>query len=215
MADAMRRDRREAARDSDKIRLIGDRGSILVATPLQSASGDGGHSVIDAISEIQGQVEIAGNLCDIGKKELLDNPDFVEEMLWLTVPGTGVCTRQVAPDKKSGRFIYPKSDKAACEATLTRTLLTKWKYFAEREPQKAVRWCESDSLTWGDEHPPTVEIISHKLPFREKIKEGATHSAWSGQIKVSGHTAWQRLVWDCGLGTRTGLGLGMVEPSNK
>lgn len=197
---------KQRQRQGPALRLTGRAGYFYLATPLPS--------ILSAVERLPKTIDIAGNLLDIGKVELASPPEFTEEMTWRSFPGSGICTRQITIEGglKKGRFIFPEDQKSDCENVLARTLLTKWAFLAEREPSRAVRWCgDANPLTWAANNMPKVEILSFFAPKREKIKEGATHHYWPGTVKLTGNPAWQRLVWDCGLGTRTGLGLGMVE----
>lgn len=202
---------RETTLKSDKIRLCGNSGSLLIASPLQN--------ILDAISEISGEITIAGNLADLGKKQLLDNPDFQEEMTWKTLPGSGICVRETFPDGAKGRsglHLFPQKDKEKCQTAIQRALTFKYRYLCEKDSAKAIRWCENENLTeWGEKNPPQIEILQNLGYYRENIREDAEAYAWPATIKITGHTTWQRLAWDSGLGIRTGLGFGMVEPLNK
>jgi len=193
--------------EMDHIRLIGNSGYLTIASALQE--------VLMRIGEMSGPLELVGNLCDIGEKSFVDGPAFEEEMIWATAPRTGIITKETV-ERGTGRFIYPRANKTKCEEALQRSLLWKWRQFCKEEESKAIRWCEvEDPTQWGESNPPQVEILKSDCPFQEKIKEGSVAMGWPGKVKITGHHAWQRLIWACGLGTKTGLGFGMVEPQHK
>jgi CRISPR-associated endoribonuclease Cas6 len=194
--------------EKDKIRFITKKTSFLVASPL--------NSMVEKIGNLFGEIEIGGNICNLVKTELVDNVEFEEEMLWRTFPGSGICTKD--PRKIKGEtFIFPNTiDKEHCEKALSLTLQTKWQTLCKEQKEKAIRWCEDESPEeWGKNNSPKVEIVHALGRNKEKIKDKAIALCWGGTVKITGNPAWQRLIWDTGLGIKTGVGFGMVEPKRE
>jgi CRISPR-associated endoribonuclease Cas6 len=191
---------RERVSGNHEIRLVGDAGHLLIASPLDN--------ILEAASNWSGVVEIAGNLADIGKKGVVEPPAFEERMVWETLPGSGICTRA----KTGEKWKYVSAPDPECINSLRGSLMAKWKTLCDRNPTKAIRWCESeDPKKWGLENLPQLRIAEHQNAAFTPIKQHAFLLYWPGKVEVTGHTAWQRLIWDCGLGSKTGLGVGMVE----
>jgi CRISPR-associated endoribonuclease Cas6 len=193
-------------KEGNKIRLKGNQGSVLISSPLQTD--------IEKFYEIKGDIEIAGNICNIGKKEIVDSPVFQPEMTWQTLPNIGIVTQMPnKEDPAKKKQIYPLKDKENCENSLLYTLLFKWKRLCSEEKDRAIRWCENENpVEWAEKNLPKIEILYSACPKQETIKENAIISFWPGMIKVTGPEAWQRFIWDSGFGTKTGLGYGMIEP---
>lgn len=192
------RDRVSGERD---IRMIGKEGKMMIASPLDN--------IIEAIDRWTGVAEIAGNLVDIGRKDSVDQPVFEERMVWESVPGTGICVRADVDGKR--KYISPAHPE--CGVSLAKAMQAKWEELCRRNLSKAIRWSEAeDPVKWGEENPPTIKIVSYRNNILSPIKEKAMVVHWPGRVEVEGSVAWQRLVWDCGIGVKTGLGVGMVTP---
>ena len=192
---------RERVVGEKNIRMIGNEGKLVLASPLDN--------IIEAINGWTGVAEIAGNLVDVGRKDAVDQPVFEERMVWGSVAGSGICVRAEVEGKR--KYISPAHPE--CESALTKSMQGKWRELCRRNFSKAVRWSESgDPVKWGEENPPMIKIVSYLNNILSPIKEKAWIVHWPGRVEVVGSVAWQRLVWDCGLGVKTGLGVGMVTP---
>lgn len=196
---------KERSHETPKIRLKGTKGYFLVSSPIKT--------ILEAIGNISGEIEIAGNVCNIVGIKIKDEIDFANCMVWETMTGSGMCTKKPSLIKCE-TFVSPKSDgNQICEKSLLNSLQTKWKELCKVDLNRAIRWCEDDEpLQWMKDNLPTIRIVKVESAKIEKIKENANSLSWTGKIEVNGHTAWQRLIWDCGLGSKTGVGNGAVEP---
>lgn len=188
----------------NKIKLEGKKGYFFVSSPLKP--------IVEALTKLKGTITLEGRELEITEVNIKDNIDFEETMIWRTFPGSGILTKS-PKEIKSEAFIFPyKEGNELCEEALELTLKTKWKTLCERDESKAIRWCEDENpLEWAISNPPKVKILSTSGARIQSIKKEATALAWGGTIEVTAHTAWQRLIWDSGLGLKTGVGLGGVD----
>lgn len=196
---------KDRTKENDKIRLKGKRGSFYISSPIKK--------IIEAVKNLPAEMEIAGNACNIQKIEIKDDVNFDEKMIWQTIPGAGICTKKPSLEKTE-TFVSPKVDgEATCEQSLLNSLNTKWRELCKMDENKAINWCGEDKpQEWANANQPKIKITKFELPKLNKIKENSKSLSWSGVIEVTGHEAWQRLIWETGLGSKTGVGHGAVEP---
>jgi CRISPR-associated endoribonuclease Cas6 len=194
--------------EGDKIRLKGKWGSFLVSSPI--------NEIIKGFENFPKEIEIAGNSCNIQSFEIKDDVNFENRMVWKTLPGAGICTKKPSLEKTE-TFVTPKIDgEAICEQSLLNSLNTKWAELCKVEADKAIRWCDDNSpSTWAMSNQPKIKILKFDYPKLNNIKKNSKSFSWSGIIEVTGHEAWQRLIWDTGLGSKTGVGHGSVEPKTE
>jgi CRISPR-associated endoribonuclease Cas6 len=188
----------------ENIRFKGDGFLIFCSTDLNQ------------INEIftKTEAEIGGNLFDINRTELVDDPFFSEEMIWRTPAGGGaILTRISRKETRSEVHLSPKDSPVETARHLERNLKYRWKQLCHQNPKKAVLWSDSeDPVKWGEEQVVEVDFSGTKTTTHFGQIKKAALKGWSSTLKVKAPEPFQRLIWSCGLGSKTAFGFGYVEP---
>jgi CRISPR-associated endoribonuclease Cas6 len=186
--------------EDEKIRAYGSKGYFMLSS-LET-------KVLEKTIGLEGEINIAGNLCDIVRKSPVLPPEFEEEMTWVPYSYAGIYTRDYA-SKKS---ISPKDNKELCVKILKRTLQSRWERLVQVDPDRAQTWSESSNpIKWAKENPPEVKIVDNCHQSWQHIKSEAGMLLWRTPVTVIAPVGWQSLIWETGLGTKTALGAGMVN----
>jgi CRISPR-associated endoribonuclease Cas6 len=160
-------------------------------------------------------IEIGGNLFDLHQPEFIEDPLFQEVMGWRIPPGCGAVTRTSRKHEKIFKEFTPNSDPEETAAQLCRNLRHRWKTLCQIMPKSAVLWSdEEDPLAWMESQ---VIRVSFPNPEKNRVVLGKIRDSvvkgWMGHFQVVAPIAIQRLIWNCGLGSKTALGFGYAEPA--
>jgi CRISPR-associated endoribonuclease Cas6 len=172
--------------------------------------------LVEKLTNLDGELEVGGNLFEIGDLSIEPTPLFPSDnrLTWVTSSGGGICTLKRRPEgvtAQNRHWILPSNNMEDVVESLISSLNTKWNYFCTIDKNKASRFCESENpIEWAKSNQPSLKVEMLKNNFHH-IKSGVPIGYWRGRVEVDAHPAWQRLIHDCGLGNKTGMGYGYVE----
>lgn len=191
---------KERRLEADKLRFLGDGALVFSSAHAES---------LEAFFQPRA-LEMGGNLVDVKRAELVEEPAFMGVMRWTAHRQAGLLTQEEVEGRK--RFVSPHRDKAKAQIVLENSLRAKWQAFCRVEPKRAARWTgEDDPVAWanGQSIRVTIDSVTSILTHRVHLSE--IH-AWGGALTIEAPPPLQRLIWAAGLGAKTQMGLGFLEP---
>ena len=188
--------------EEQKIRLKGDGSIIFCSADTNQLNQIFNHP----------EVNIAGNLFDLFRVELVDEPLFESMMTWRVPLHGGIITGYTEKETKKKYEFTPVQFPNETGECLQRNLRTKWAQLCRDFPKRAALWsAQADPLDWMQSQKFDVVVPDKNLITISQIHQ-TTVKAWRGRVTVTAPIAVQRLIWSVGLGQKAGCGFGFVEP---
>jgi CRISPR/Cas system endoribonuclease Cas6 (RAMP superfamily) len=186
----------------DKVRLKGN-GSIIFC----SADTD----QLDRIFNHR-EINIAGNLFDFFRTELIEEPLFESTMIWRVPLHGGIITGYTEKETKKKYEFTPAQFPIETKISLERNLRSKWAQFCKDFPKRVVLWSANENPSeWLQAQDIQVTVPDKNIITISQIRQ-TTVKAWRGRVTVAAPISIQRLIWVTGLGQKAGCGFGFVEP---
>jgi CRISPR/Cas system endoribonuclease Cas6 (RAMP superfamily) len=157
------------------------------------------------------EINIAGNLFDLFRVELIEEPLFESTMIWRVPLHGGIITGYTEKETKKKYEFTPVQFPNETKISLERNLRSKWAQFCKDFPKRAVLWsAEENPSEWIQSQDIQVAVPNKNIITISQIRQ-TTVKAWRGRVTVVAPLPIQRLIWAAGLGQKSGCGFGYVE----
>jgi CRISPR-associated endoribonuclease Cas6 len=157
------------------------------------------------------EINIAGNLFDLFRFELIEEPFFESTMTWRVPLHGGIITGYTEKETKKKYEFTPVQFPSETKTSLERNLRSKWAQFCKDFPKRAVLWSATDNPSeWLKSQDIQVAVPNKNIITISQIHQ-TTVKAWRGRVTVMAPLPVQRLIWATGLGQKAGCGFGYVE----
>jgi CRISPR/Cas system endoribonuclease Cas6 (RAMP superfamily) len=157
------------------------------------------------------EINIAGNLFDLFRVELIEEPLFESTMIWRVPLHGGIITGYTEKETKKKYEFTPVQFPNETKISLERNLRSKWAQFCKDFPKRAVLWsAEENPSEWIQSQDIQVAVPNKNIITISQIRQ-TTVKAWRGRVTVVAPLPIQRLIWATGLGQKSGCGFGYVE----
>jgi CRISPR-associated endoribonuclease Cas6 len=157
------------------------------------------------------EINIAGNVFDLFRVELVEEPFFESTMTWRVPLHGGIITGYTEKETKKKYEFTPVKFPSETKTSLERNLRSKWTQFCKDFSKRAVLWSASESpVEWLNGQEIQVVVPDKNIITISQIHQ-TTVKAWRGRITVMAPLPIQRLIWASGLGQKAGCGFGYVE----
>jgi CRISPR-associated endoribonuclease Cas6 len=184
-----------------KLRLKGD-GSIIFC----SADTNQLNRIIN-----HREINIAGNLFDLFRFEVIEEPFFESAMTWRVPLHGGIITGYTEKETKKKYEFTPFEFPSETRTSLERNLRSKWARFCKDFPKRAVLLSAQEiPAEWIQSQEIQVLVPDKNIITISQIHQ-TTVKAWRGRVTVTAPPSIQRLIWATGLGQKAGCGFGYVE----
>jgi CRISPR-associated endoribonuclease Cas6 len=157
------------------------------------------------------EINIAGNLFDLFRTELVEEPLFESTITWRVPLHGGIITGYTEKETKKKYEFTPVQFPSETKTSLERNLRSKWTQFCKDFPKRAVLWSANENPSeWLNAQDIQVVVPDKNIITISQIHQ-TTIKAWRGRVTVMAPIPIQRLIWATGLGQKAGCGFGYVE----
>jgi len=192
--------------------LLGERVWWRIASPWPELSHGIAESLLTA-----GTIALLNKKFQITGAQLIAPPEFKDEMVWRPFGQSGsICT--IWTEKENGKSlpVYPDfTGTPSCQKLIADNLIHKFQRLNEIRPDISSAWLKDADIDSIKTVPVSVSFIE-SAPGRayktmRHICKNVPIQSWRCPVSIKAPLPIQRLIWDCGLGSKNSQGYGLVQ----